>query len=281
MKTNKFFALVICIQFAALCSAFGQQIQNPSLYKISSYTGDSYILGTVHVGISLSDFSSDLQIEEIIKNSRVLLAERAFTQSQIDSYLQNPLEAMLAHSPYRSTIPLETETREKIVAAGVPSQLLDDVGDEHCGIFAAITYLEYSRLPLDLEIMKVALNMGLSILPLDHLELMNRAMTQQREVRGRCSLKGVLDQHSPQSIAEFMRTGTQEVIQNYRAGIRESVEDLNTPIVFVRNFEWLRTIEREHLLGRAFIAVGQSHLYGPNGLIELLRAKGFLVQKVQ
>lgn len=50
-------------------------------------------------------------------------------------------------------------------------------------------------------------------------------------------------------------------------------------IIAARNHEWVKAVEA--LDGRPFIAVGAGHLAGEGNLIDLLKAKGFVVEQVQ
>ncbi|SCW92040.1 hypothetical protein SAMN02927924_04112 [Sphingobium faniae] len=50
-------------------------------------------------------------------------------------------------------------------------------------------------------------------------------------------------------------------------------------VLIARNRDWVKAIEP--MTGRPFIAVGAGHLTGPDNLVDLLKARGFAVKRVQ
>ncbi|MET0249645.1 MAG: TraB/GumN family protein [Sphingobium sp.] len=63
-----------------------------------------------------------------------------------------------------------------------------------------------------------------------------------------------------------------------RLGVQPDPE-VEEAILIARNRDWVGAVER--LKGRPFIAVGAGHLTGRDNLIDLLKAKGFTVTRVQ
>ena len=61
---------------------------------------------------------------------------------------------------------------------------------------------------------------------------------------------------------------------------RAAAEDLDTALLAARNRAWIDRIAREARRGGAFVAVGALHLVGEEGLVALLRARGFEVARV-
>ncbi len=54
---------------------------------------------------------------------------------------------------------------------------------------------------------------------------------------------------------------------------------MRNAVLIARNRDWVKAIEP--MTGRPFIAVGTGHLTGPDNLIDLLKARGFSVTRVQ
>ena len=82
-------------------------------------------------------------------------------------------------------------------------------------------------------------------------------------------------------IVELWRNGRTEELGAVLAGGYEEFPDLFAKLVSDRNRRWMPAIE-ELLAGTdtAFVVVGALHLVGRDGLIELLRGKGYDVDQL-
>jgi uncharacterized protein YbaP (TraB family) len=49
--------------------------------------------------------------------------------------------------------------------------------------------------------------------------------------------------------------------------------------LLARNRSWIPALEKAHAAGGAFVAVGALHLVGEGSVVELLRARGFTVER--
>lgn len=70
--------------------------------------------------------------------------------------------------------------------------------------------------------------------------------------------------------AEFIKSGRTEA--EYQAMMKD--------LLFDRNASWIAELERIHLEGNGFVAVGALHLVGPGSVLELLGQKGFQVDRL-
>jgi uncharacterized protein len=50
-------------------------------------------------------------------------------------------------------------------------------------------------------------------------------------------------------------------------------------LLLARNRAWIPALEKAHAAGGAFVAVGALHLIGEGSVVELLRARGFTVER--
>ena len=71
---------------------------------------------------------------------------------------------------------------------------------------------------------------------------------------------------------------TKSTSVDYRKGEIPDESILNSPIVAYRNQVWMSSILQEVEKGKAFIAVGQAHLYGKKGILTMLTENGYNVK---
>jgi uncharacterized protein YbaP (TraB family) len=79
-------------------------------------------------------------------------------------------------------------------------------------------------------------------------------------------------------MAAWMRGDTQAIARDFVAELASEPE-LVGPLLTDRNRRWANAVAG--MRGRPFIAVGAAHLAGPDNLISLLQAKGFMATRVQ
>jgi uncharacterized protein YbaP (TraB family) len=59
------------------------------------------------------------------------------------------------------------------------------------------------------------------------------------------------------------------------------INNFNQDFLDVRNKNWIPVIESQIKVNSTFIAVGAAHLPGENGVINLLKMKGYTVEPVK
>ena len=77
---------------------------------------------------------------------------------------------------------------------------------------------------------------------------------------------------------EVLKTAQLEMIKQYRAGNAEALSAEGITMTQERNEIWLPVLSESLSKQNTFIAVGAGHLFGPHGLVELLRNSGFNVE---
>ena len=60
----------------------------------------------------------------------------------------------------------------------------------------------------------------------------------------------------------------------------DAIPEFNHNFLVVRNKNWIPVIEKNISSNSFFIAVGAAHLPGENGVIQLLRSKGYSVEPI-
>lgn len=247
----------------------------PYLFKVSSSKGDSYLMGTIHVVISLSDYPND--ISQLVKGSAVIMAEQA---TELDTILQwekdfVPLMVRSMDRKGPSKIPLDATTRGKIIEYGIPPEIADRTSDDFCYILSEY-YLYISRLsslPMDLQIIKIARINGARVIELDDDKLREQVVSQDN-----CRLSRVFLNSTVESVRSSVLADFQRLEFEFRKG--NVPAEFDSPIDTPRNLAWIEPIEREIKTHRTFIAVGANHLFGQFGLVKLLRDRGFQVARV-
>lgn len=89
---------------------------------------------------------------------------------------------------------------------------------------------------------------------------------------------------------DVLREGLDSVINLYRQGdlyglAKMSMKDMTqaewTEMVDLRNAAWAEKLPAMMKEGSCFVVVGALHLYGPGGVVELLRKKGYKLKEVK
>jgi uncharacterized protein YbaP (TraB family) len=84
-----------------------------------------------------------------------------------------------------------------------------------------------------------------------------------------------------------MRCDLARLINAYRAGDIATLQALLLPprtvemMLAPRNKKWLPSIEKQSAQGGAFVAVGLGHLLGDRGLVVMLQAAGYTVERIR
>jgi uncharacterized protein len=113
------------------------------------------------------------------------------------------------------------------------------------------------------------------------LDLFDRLSARQQELLLRQSLKEM--DHLESNVAELVeawKSGDVATIEKHLlVGMRDYPE-IHRKIIDDRNQSWLPQIEDSLLRGEnALIVVGAAHLVGKNGIIELLKDRGYRVEQ--
>lgn len=248
-----------------------------NFYKIEGGAGTSYLFGTFHYGIQVKDFAMD--IPSRIKDVQTVMVEIKLTPQEIQAREENLFKTMEAKllSAKDPAQPLDGQTLKAYMSLGIPEAAAKKVSDDDCmALFYVAPFLYPNQMPLDAEIEKLAYGFNKEIKNLDTPQLRKAALIFQYQ---RCSLKRTFEKTSAADFKEQFSNGLSEGLAEYSSGIFNE-ESLSSPIYTVRNHNWIDQIVPQIQRGPTLIAVGAGHLYGEEGLINLLRKQGFRVTKV-
>lgn len=249
------------------------------LYRVSNSAGDSYILGTIHMGVGMEKFKTNLP--ELIKKSRVVLPEIDMTTEQLRTYKVDPLKALFEAMPLTSPVNPNKATVAKLEELGFPHYIAARLPDNACMSLQNLLLANPQRPSLDIQVLNVAHQNSLKIISLDSRELRASSRKESDTTSGACSLHQLVSTYTKKQILDSLNESLEQAITSYKNGESEKEEILNDPMVMSRNLAWMSTIEEEIKKGSAFVSVGNFHLQGNSGILQLLRDHGFSISLVE
>ncbi|TDB69136.1 TraB/GumN family protein [Arundinibacter roseus] len=293
MKSTSFFRLLLLVllsQGGHFTSAWGQEaLESSLLWKIESPQNakPSFLFGTIHL-ICPADFSVSDSLKACIKQSEQLTLE-------LDMDEPNLMMSMAQNMIMRDGVQL------KELVSSQEYERMERFFKDSVGLNIAM----FGQAK-PFVLVSVLLNRVLACQPQSYeLSLMNLAKQQQIEVLG---LETVQEQMSVfdsipypkqaamlltlldslpkarQEFAEMVSVYKQQDVEKLHEMTFESefeLKDHQETLLYGRNRRWIPLIEKQIADKPTFIAVGAAHLGGKEGLLELLRAKGYLVTPIQ
>lgn len=236
------------------------------------------MLGTQHVGINLSEVID--YVEPRMRSSRVTFLEFVPDMDRLKIWATDPARALATSDQFdwSKGSALSEETKELLKRNfEIPDVLLEKLTSESCRAVATFDMNRYPGLSLDYQMSLLARVLGVEQKALDTTEL--RALAEEADLAGRfktiwnCNMDFMAQQKS--SAKDLIP----RLVAKYRAGTGRPGEDLPMEGVALRNLAWLEVLAPEMEKGGVFVGVGVGHFHGPNGLIKLLRARGFNVTR--
>lgn len=268
MKYFKLCPLVLSLLLPAMASA-----ELPYFFTVRKGSSVSFLLGTVHSGVSLAQLSAAVP--------RCLMkANRVFAEIDKGQGLDSKEDPNSFHYIARLQKPSSISHLGKLrlLTMGLPLEYVWTRSEFTCAEIW-IRYSEFWRVPkMDVELLELSSKMQLPITALDSQELRNEA----------ARLDG-LDESlvSPDSKScktEFMTaTGSLSLhptlVSQYLKGQIEIPDfESSSPGMVLRNREWKMSLVPAFTEGGAFVLVGYAHLVGREGLLRHLREAGFEVE---
>ena len=61
---------------------------------------------------------------------------------------------------------------------------------------------------------------------------------------------------------------------------KADLDKIQEDLLYKRNADWIPKLEKIFEQDKVFVAVGAGHLQGPRGVIELLKQRGYTVQRI-
>jgi uncharacterized protein len=255
----------------------------PFLWRVDGPAGPSWLFGTVHVGVSLDELPPEVGTR--LRESRVVMLEadvRAIEPFTMFEMVQLPegtrLDALLRPDVW--------EGLRAQLGHLFPAEQLARL--QPWFLESLLVTLEVTTLaPMDLALLQEAAARGQELRFFEtwqeQLQLMSRLPLEQSVE----DLSRWVDERE-EVVGELSR-----LLAAYRAGDAAGVEavvlepesvtahaELYEITLFERNANWLPTLEALLTEGGAFVAVGLGHLLGDRGLVAMLQARGYTVERV-
>lgn len=265
----------------------------PFLWEISDGSRPSYLMGTIHLGVSL-DQALPAPYRSSVEGARVVMSEMDADPSNLDPQAMMSASLLPAGQSLRSMMPASTwEALLGELSGTMPSMILDRLRP-----WVPVTVVAQRRIAASMR--------GDVPDPMD-ADLIRRARSRQQRVgfletasEQIAIMNSVPSRHFVRELEQMLDDPTESdrelraMLGAYRRGDAGAMtamvfdaEDVAAMPEYYellfrrRNRAWVQRLEGElQGSGGVFLAVGLGHLLGPDGLVTLLRARGLSVQRV-
>ncbi len=286
MKKSIPFLLLYLLIFAISTGAQNEQSFS-LIWKVSGkkLSEPGYLFGTMHVNDEQIFFMEDL-VKKYIDQCQVFALEVLIdevTPKKMEKHLfmkninlkelLSPEEYFMVDQYLKNKLGIGLLFFNKMKPFFLSTQLLQ----------AGLT--QNSRMPLDIELQKYSKETGKKVIGLEKFEDQIRAVDkislhEQAQMLVKTVSDTIIDIESYRKMIDaYVR---QDIEQLYALTISDTSESDHFHKVFIVNRNKKMTRKMINILKKqsAFFAVGAAHLGGPDGIIELLRKKGYQVEQV-
>ena len=290
VKRRSLFALlVVALTLGPATAVFARDF----LWKVTGKTGTVYLVGSVHM-LTQDFYPLSKTLDDAFKESDLLveeadLAELLAPQAQLLMLSRGMLPSNQSLDKVISAETFATVTK-RVAALGLPIEPLKRF--KPWSLALMLTQIEWQKAGFDGE------------LGLDR-HFYDRARSEGTRVQGLetaefqiAQLDGIPMDLQERMLAEALNDLDSEIAsistltKAWKSGDAPTVERIvlqdmkKEPAIYerllvARNRNWLPQIEALFARsGRAFVVVGAAHLIGPDGLIAMLKAKGYQLEQM-
>jgi uncharacterized protein YbaP (TraB family) len=261
-----------------------------SLWKVQGQQNSLYLLGSIHV-LKKEDYPLAKVIDDAFTNAQIAVFE-----TEIDK-MEDPAMAMKlalkGRLPAGETLrdqlspPVYSSFKDYVAKTGMPMLIFDSLTPGMAAI--TLVTLELKRLNLDPQygldkhFFDLATAAGKKIVPLETLDFQLGLLTDFSKEEGELMMKSTLKEidQMEKDLGEMLKAwqiGDATKLEKLLNEAKEDAPAIYKRLVTDRNQNWLPRLE-ELAKGKenAIVIVGAGHLVGTNGVVELLRRKGFKV----
>jgi uncharacterized protein YbaP (TraB family) len=285
--------LAVFCTLAGVCLAPVAAAEPSFLWKVSRGQGSFYLAGSVHM-LTPAHYPVSPALDSAFADSDLLVEELDYGEMIApESQMQMLMRGMFPPGgSLKRTVSADTYLRvaERLKGLGLSVTQLDRFKPW----FLALTLLGMEwqqagfdqRLGLDRHFYDRAVAAGKPVQALETVDYQIARfdeMTSEEQDRMLASTLRELETQkaSVADIAEAWRTGDVATIERIVLQDLKSEPRIYERLLVERNENWLPTLEQLMTRpGRALVVVGAAHLVGPDGLIEMLRARGCTVEQM-
>jgi uncharacterized protein YbaP (TraB family) len=267
----------------ALADKACPRVAKPYFYKIEKGGKTSYMLGSRHLGVSLTKMPDNVRKQ--IRASKLVVFEVApGDESDEPQPAQPPLSQQLGPKLWTHYRTLVGAATADAVEKGPPTNAMLILASLYEDKLAALD-LEIERLVADAKIPTQGLESALFQDRLLH-ELMSTRMLKAA-VAGTPDRKS-LEKQSFDDVSEYC-AGTDEdpgTDPDGRAQLKAGgysdaeIDDIDERLLYKRNRDWIPKLEKIFAAGDVMVVVGADHLIGKKGVIATLAGRGFKTSRV-
>lgn len=264
-------------------------------WEVEAETGTSYLLGSIHLGTE-DLFPLPAKIEEAFEKSSFLVVEANILA--VDEEELRSLMNSFAVNPGLQSIEQYISPEEYDMLLAVLAEFELDIGQVSffrpwflAQMISSLRFLKAGfnpNLGIDLHFLQKASGKK-DILELESLEFQFRLFSELPSELERFYLRDTLAtgmegfEEELRQLLEAWKTGDTVLLEEILSSEEEkdaAYYELNEGIINRRNLEMTAKIEEYIRKGTAFIVAGAAHFTGENGIVELLRKRGYTVRQL-
>jgi len=285
--------LAIAVAVAAAALADGHAASRNFIWKVSGKQNAIYLVGSIHM-LTKDYYPLNPALDSAFKDSDLLveeadLGEMLGAESQMSVLLRGRLPS---DQTLDKVVSPETyaQVSKHITAHGLPMELLKQFKPWMLALM--IETFEWEKagfdpsLGLDKHFYDRAQADGKSIQGLEtadyQISLFDNMTTQQQDRLLSDTLKSIdTEMTSIARLTEAWKTGDTGTVERIVLADLKQDGVMYQRLLVDRNQNWMPKLEALFARGsRSFVVVGAAHLVGPDGLLAMLKSKGYTVEQL-
>lgn len=281
-------SLILTLELLFVSINLFSQENNSLLWKISGngIEQPSYLYGTIHL-ICPEDYQLGDSVLKAVQGSQQLFLEIDMDDPEMNSKMMNVM--MLEGDVTIQSLTNEEDYRkiDEYLKANI------GVGISAFNKMKPLTFISMATMGLlkcqpvsyETEFVKLATSQGVEVVGLETLEYQ---MGIFDSIPYDLQLDVFIDMieretEAVQEFDELIELYKKQDIENLYKILKQSewgFKGFEELVVDVRNENWIPVIEKEIMIKPTFFAFGAGHLAGNNGVISLLKNKGYVIEPV-